>query len=196
MKNAVVLGFLIVFLVEGCATTPVIVQKPSHLPLRYIIDKVPQLHQGRNECGPTALAMVLNYWGLKKNKDELKDDLRWHQERGLPPQNMFLFPYKKYGLKLDFVGTGSIDAIMECVSQDQPVIVRQYTDYDAMAKGFAHWRVVIGYDHEKGRIYLRDPLILTGGSSRLSYKAFLDLWDMSNHSNPSKNLMFVFVPEK
>lgn len=179
----------------SCPPTPVVVQKPLHLPSRHIIDKVPQFHQGRNECGPTSMAMVLNYYGINKKKDELKDDLKWHPEKGVPYQNMLRFPFEKYGFKIDFVKHGSIEKLMEYITQDRPVIVRQWLNYDSKAKDdMGHWRVVNGYDHEKGKIYMRDPAITMKGFSSLIYKEFLDLWDLSYHSNPSKNLMLVLIP--
>lgn len=197
MKKMVILGCLILFLIGGCAPTPVVIQKPSHLPSRYMIDAVPQLHQGRNECAPTSMAMVLNYWGIKKKKDELKDDLMWHPEKGVPYQNMLNFPFKKYGFKVDFVRKGSIEKLMEHIAQERPVIVRQWMNYDYKAKGeMGHWRVVIGYDHEKETIYMRDPAIKMKGFSSLSYKQFLELWDLSMHPNPSKNLMLTLIPDK
>jgi len=188
---------LVIFLVQiffSCAPTPVVVQKPSTLPFSYIIDKVPQFYHDTTECGPTALAMVLNYYGVKKKKEELRDDLRWDPKLGVSPQKMLSFPFKKYGFKIDFIKEGSIEKVMEYITQNNPVIVRQWINYDAKLKGDAgHWRVVIGYDHEKQRIYMRDPS--RRGSSSISYKQFLDLWDLSNHKNPSKNWMIAIMQD-
>jgi ABC-type bacteriocin/lantibiotic exporter with double-glycine peptidase domain len=181
---------LIILPIFSCAPTPVIVQKPANVPLRYIIDSVPQLHQGRKECGPTALAMVLRYWGVKKSSDELKDDLNWDPEKGVSFMSMLNFPYQKYGLRvntIDSLKTGSIEAIMEQISQGRPVIALQYINYG----GLTHWRVVIGYDHKKGKIYMRDPEITRGGLSVVNYKQFLNLWDLS-----TKNSMITPIPEK
>jgi uncharacterized protein YvpB len=188
---------LIILTIFPSTSTPIIIQKSPNLPSRYIIDKVPQIYQGVGECGPTALAMVLNYYGIKKKKDELKDDLRWDPKWGVSYQKMLHFPFKKYGFKVDFVKEGSIEKVMEHITQDRPVIVRQYENYDAKFKGNeAHWRVVIGYDHEKQRIYMRDPADPKRGSPSLNYKEFLDLWDLCNNPNPSKNLMITLIPEK
>ena len=184
-------------LIFSCAPTPVVIQKPPHLPSRHVINKVPQIHQGKNECGPTSLAMVLNYYGIKEKKDELKDDLKWNLEKGIPYQNMLQFPFKKFGLKIALVKRGSIEKLMEYIAQDQPVIVRQWLNYEDKAEGgMTHLRVAMGYDHEKEMIYMRDPAIKSKGFSNLNYKEFLDLWDISNHSNPSKNLMLIIIPEE
>jgi|GEM_PF-3531262 len=181
----------------ACAPTPVIIQKPSHLPSKYMIDQIPQIHQGRNECGPASMAMVLNYYGDKKKIDDLKDDLKWHPEKGVPYQNILRFPFEKYGFKSDFLNRGSIEELMDRIAKNRPVIVRQWLNYDAKYKGdMGHWRVVYGYDHEKGKIYMRDPAITMKGFSSLSYKEFLELWDLSMHPNPSKNLMLTLIPEK
>jgi hypothetical protein len=77
------------------------------------------------------------------------------------------------------------------------VIVRQWKNYDQKTRGkMGHWRVVIGYDDETGRIYMRDPAITTGGFSDLSYKEFLDLWNLYYPATLNRNLMLVLIPEK
>lgn len=189
------IGIALVF--YSCAPTPVVIQKPSNLPSYHMIEKVHQIHQGRNECGPASVAMVLNYYGVNKKKDELKDDLRWHPEKGIPYQNMLRFPFEQYGFKVDFVKKGSIEQLIEQISQNRPVIVRQWLNSDAKFKGdMGHWRVVIGFNHEKEKIYMRDPAITMKGFSSLSYREFLELWDLSHHSNPSKNLTLILIPDK
>jgi hypothetical protein len=79
--------------------------------------------------------MVLNYYGIKEKKDELKDDLKWNLEKGIPYQNMLQFPFKKFGLKIALVKRGSIEKLMEYIAQDQPVIVRQWLNYEDKAEG-------------------------------------------------------------
>jgi hypothetical protein len=179
------------------ASAPIIVQKSPDLPSHYVIDKVPQLYPGEGECGPTALAMVLNYYGIKKTKDDLKYSLRWRREGGVSYQDMFNFPWGIFGLKAELAQRGNIEMVMQYVTKDRPVIVRQWEN--DTGKFFAkegHYRVVIGYDHEKQKIYLRDPADPKRGFPSLSYKQFLDLWDMSNHRNASMNLMLILIPEK
>jgi len=193
----VIAGFSSIVIFFSCLPVPVLAQKLSFSPSRHTIIGVPQIHQGRNECGPVSVAMVLNYWGVKKNKDKLKEPLRWDSEKGVHPINMIRFSYNA-GYKYDSPEEGSIERIIEHIVQGRPVIVRQWLNYDAKNKAdIGHYRVVIGYDHERQEIYMRDPAIRTGRFSSLSYKEFLELWDLSNHAKTSsKNWMLVLIPEK
>ena len=50
-----------------------------NLPPAYLITGVPWYRQGRKECGPTSLAMVVGYYGKKVTKDEVA---RWVMTAG------------------------------------------------------------------------------------------------------------------
>ncbi|MDP2908371.1 MAG: C39 family peptidase [Nanoarchaeota archaeon] len=195
MKKNLVVTALIILLscVFSCAPALVNIQKPSEIPSSCILGNVNQLYQGMNECGPTTLAMVLNYYGIKKSKDELKEDLRWHPEWGVSIQKMLGFPFNKLGLKDKVVWRGSIEEITQNISQNRPVIVRQWGSERARLEGkMGHWLVAVGYDYAKRMIYLRDP---QQGFRAVGYEDFLSLWDMSHHKSPSKNFMFVLIQE-
>ena len=57
--------------IGGCATTPPI-RNPQisevNLAPAYLITGVPYIRQGRNECGPTSLAMVLSFYDGKNGQ--------------------------------------------------------------------------------------------------------------------------------
>ena len=42
-----------------------------NLPAKHQIKGVKPITQGPYQCGPTCMAMVLNFWGVKTNKDEI-----------------------------------------------------------------------------------------------------------------------------
>ena len=74
--------------------------------------------------------------------------------------------------------------------------MRQWLNYDAKHKITPH-RVVIGYDNEKQKIYMRDSDIIMGGLERVSYKEFIQLWDLTDDPKfPQKNCMLVPIPWK
>lgn len=192
MKKNLVVTALIILLSCVFSCAPALIQKPSEIPSSYMLP-VPLIYQGRNECGPTALAMVLNYYEIKKSKDELKEDLRWHPEWGVSIQSMLRFPFNKLGLKDKVVWGGSIEELTQNISQNRPVIVRQWGSERARLEGkMGHWLVAVGYDYAKRMIYLRDP---QQGFRTAGYEDFLSLWDMSHHKSPSKNFMFVLIQE-
>lgn len=160
------------------------------LPQRYIIEKVPQIFQGKKECGPVSMNMVLNYWDVTIYKEEIKKAVNWDEEKGTKPREMCRFP-ESLGFVTDCY-SGDIQRIVENIIKDRPVIVRQWLNKKDKQEGkFGHYRVVIGYNLDSKMIYMRDPN-KKFGSSELTFEEFLDLWDMTNHhSNPLKNWMLV-----
>jgi len=43
----------------------------SNLPQKYLIEEVPICKQGHEECGPTSLQMVMNFYGKNLAKEEI-----------------------------------------------------------------------------------------------------------------------------
>ena len=149
--------------------------------------------QGRNECGPTVLSMVMNYYGVHLTASALKTPLGWHPENGVSYQNMISFPYGKYGLAMDYAGEGDWARMLLEVSRNRPVIVRQWANLtEKKLRLTGHYRIVVGYDRESGKVYLHDPLFKV---ISLDKAEFLSLWDMSGHVNPTRNYMICLKKE-
>lgn len=161
------------------------------IPASHMIDNVPLIVQERNECGPTTLSMIMRYHGIEEVALQvLKSSLKWHSENGVSYQNMIRFPYQKYGLELAFAGEGSYRQLLKELSRNNPVLVRQWANpEEKKLKLTGHWRIAVGYDQKKGKIYLNDPMFAE--SICLDIREFLSLWDMSRHPNPTRNYMFL-----
>jgi ABC-type bacteriocin/lantibiotic exporter with double-glycine peptidase domain len=166
------------------------------LPRAYLIKNVPLLRQGSAECGPTALAMVLNYYGVKKSKDDLKSELNFNPKRGISPVSIVYFPFSKYDFKGEIVLNSSIDDLRLWISSDRPVIVRQYANRNnKLYSKIGHYRVVVGYDDAKQVVYVNDPE--RPDVLPISYRDFNEFWDMTDQAdNSTKNFMLVIVPAK
>ena len=127
-------AFLLILISLTCTPALVFVQGPFGLPPRHMIQGVPQIHQGKNECGPASIGMVLNYWGINKGKEELKEPLRWDSKGGVAPINMIRFAHES-GFKFESPEEGSIEGLMNYIVQGRPVIVRQWLSHEAKRKG-------------------------------------------------------------
>jgi ABC-type bacteriocin/lantibiotic exporter with double-glycine peptidase domain len=158
--------------------------------LKHMVEKVPLYQQGKNECAPTSLSMILSYHGISESTISLKNNLKWHAEKGVSYQDVIRFPYRNYGLDVAFAGQGDLRKLIAELPKNSPVMVRQWAnDQEKLRKFTGHWRIAVGYDQEKEIIYLHDPLFKKTIS--LSYREFLNLWDMSAHVNPTKNYMLI-----
>jgi len=166
------------------------------VPKDYLIGNVPLIRQGIAECGPTSLSMVLNYYGIKKTKDDLKEDLNFSPKRGISPVSMVSFPFNKYDFKGEIILNGTLEDVRSLVSQNKPVIVRQYANMNnKLYTKIGHYRVVVGYNDEKQIMYVNDPD--QPDIFPISYRDFLEFWDMTDHpGNSTRNFMLVLVPVK
>ncbi len=163
------------------------------IPMRHMIENVPFYVQARNECGPTALSMIMHFYGVSEPLGSLKPALHWHSERGVSYQSMIGLPFRNFGLEIGFAGEGDMRRLFEALSRNRPVLVRQWANREEKALGnTGHWRAVVGYDQEKKAVYLHDPMF--SKTTVLDFKEFLSLWDMRSHVNPTRNYMLLLRP--
>lgn len=165
-------------------------------PRAYLIKNVPLYRQGSAECGPTALSMVFNFYGIKKGKDDLKGELNFNPKRGISPVSIIYFPFNKYDFKGEIVLNSNIDDLRLWISRNRPVIVRQYANRNnKLYSKIGHYRVAVGYDDDKEIIYVNDPE--RPELFPISYRDFNEYWDMTDHpGNSTKNFMLVLIPVK
>jgi ABC-type bacteriocin/lantibiotic exporter with double-glycine peptidase domain len=100
-----------------------------------------------NYCGPTALKMVLDFYGIKKSQKEI-GRLSNVDEDGTEPWEL-LQAAKLYGISGEYIVGCSIEKLKSFISQGIPIIV----DFQGNQGG--HYSVVVGF--EDGQIYLADP---------------------------------------
>ncbi len=203
MKKRILLYSLVLFLgstglafadAQASLAVPALpAERIESIPVRYRIEHVPLYVQARNECGPTALSMVMNFYGVDEPIAALKPALHWHSENGVSYQSMIGLSYKDFGLEIGFAGEGDARRLFEAVSRNRPVLVRQWANREEKTIGTTgHWRAVVGYDQERQIVYLHDPMF--SRTTTLNLKEFLSLWDMRSHANPTRNYMLLLRP--
>ena len=162
--------WLVALLVASCVSQVCAQVQPR----KYVLNNVPQYYQGKVECGPVAMRMVLAYYGINLSKSEIKGSVGTTSV-GTRPTDMLIY-VQSTGLKFD-ERSGTIDDIAMHIAMGHPVLVHQWKTMEAKQFGqVSHFRVVIGYDYDTQTIYMRDPS--RSGLSSISFQEFNTLWEV------------------
>jgi tetratricopeptide (TPR) repeat protein len=158
MKNARSLAGVFLLLVgallTGCASlAPQTTQLRDTLPPKlhdYVeLKEVPFFPQSDYQCGPAALATVLNANGVKVTPDELVPEVYLPARKGSLQIEM-LAAARRHGL-VAYQLAPSLADLMREVAAGNPVIELQRVGVGDSW----HYAVVIGYDYYWGKLYLR-----------------------------------------
>jgi len=131
------------------------------------------LHGGY--CGPASLKMVLEYWGINKNEEEVAIACNRDPELGTDDVALKKAA-ESYGFRVEIENNSSFDSMQGWLDRRVPVIVNWFTrgrsDYGEEEVPDGHYSVVVGLDEEY--IYLQDPEI--GGLRKLKRDDFMRVW--------------------
>lgn len=123
----------------------------KNLPASHKIEGVRPIKQGPNQCGPTSIAMVLNFWGVEITRDdiwpEVKSPYGWFTNC-FDVQTYF----RRRGFTTKVLQTSNYSKLKYFLSKGYPLIA--YAE-PRMRDGTAHYIVLTGYD-DKG-FYIVDP---------------------------------------
>ena len=106
------------------------------------IEKVPFYPKETYQCGPAALAGVLNYWGVDVAPEEIAENIFSESARGTLNIDMALYAQSK-GLQAKYY-RGGIEDIKRKISNGFPMIT--LVDYGFMAYQVNHFMVIIGFN--------------------------------------------------
>lgn len=170
-------SLLLILLLAGCSTSPkwpAADDSTASLQTRTVLNDVPFYPQELYQCGPAALAMMLNSQGLNTNPDILRDlvyipgregSLQVEMVAGARSHNMLVYT-------LD----GELESPLREVEAGNPVLVMQNLFYNWWPQW--HFAVVMGFDPEKQTVILH-----TGTRERheTSVEVFANTWARSDN---------------
>lgn len=147
IRNTIYLpsAFLIFTILVFCSCSP-IRGIPASNNVQYI-EKVPFYPQETYQCGPAALAGVLNYWGVDVSPQEITEKIFSESARGTLNIDMVIYAQSK-GMQARYY-RGGIEDIKKKISEGFPMIA--LVDFGFMVYQVNHFMVVIGFD-ERGVI--------------------------------------------
>ena len=127
----------------GCASiwSSVQINLPHHVPAQTLIKSVPFFAQAKHQCGPAALAMVLQWSGVDVTPKQLVSFVYLPVKRGSLQWGL-ISAARRHG-RLAYVFTGMADLIQE-VAAGNPVVVLQNLGLRWLPKW--HYAVVVGYN--------------------------------------------------
>lgn len=140
---------MLLVLVSGCASRPPLPQVQQLQSVE--LDAVPFYPQRRYQCGPAALATVLDWSGLRVTPDALKDAVFIPGREGsLQPE--LRAQARRHG-RLAYELAPQADALFAELAAGHPVLVLQNLALSWWPVW--HYAVVVGFDAERGEVLLR-----------------------------------------
>jgi len=165
--------------VQGCAVlTPQTVAlrgaRPAGLPDAAELTAVPFFPQEDYQCGPAALATILDFAGLKLTPEQLAGEVYLPERHGSLQVEMLASP-RRHGMVSYELAPRLADVLRE-VAAGNPVVVLQ--DNGVGPFSLWHYAVIVGYDFSRAELYLR-----SGPGQRLvkSFGAFEYTWHAGRH---------------
>ncbi len=153
-KASLVLALLLLW-APACSTAPV---QPGATPV--IIPDVPFFSQEAYQCGPTALATVMDYWHTKTGAgkwvtpEEIGFAIYSPTARGVLGMDLEMYA-RKHGFATEQY-SGGLDDLKKRVDMGIPPII--FVDYGFLSYELNHFMVVTGYT--------KNAIIVNSGSRR------------------------------
>jgi ABC-type bacteriocin/lantibiotic exporter with double-glycine peptidase domain len=191
IKSVFILSVAIAISV-GCATDPPIKNPQilkSNLPQEYSIKEVPIYQQGYNECGPTSLRMVMNFYGRNLTKEDIAEWIL--RARGTSSTLMEFFARKEKFEVCAFYDwkKGKMKYLL---AQGYPLIVLGVPPSNwpvgRYITGAGHFTVVVGYDDNTNYFSVHDPG--TGKEYKVPYEVFKEYH--SSHPTESNYVLCIY----
>lgn len=142
----------------------------AHLPVRVELGQTPFHPQERYQCGPAALATVLQASGAPAAPEELAGEIYLPGKKG--SLQVELTAAARARDRIAYRLPASLPALLAQVAAGHPVLVMQNVGLRSLPAW--HFAVLIGYDRDAQQLYLR-----SGTTRRLVLDAdrFLRSWD-------------------
>jgi hypothetical protein len=148
--------FLLLLLSSGCATlqTDRVRATASAFPQPVELTEVPFFPQEEYQCGPAALATVLNVTGVTITPDQLVQEVYLPKRQGSLQLEM-IGAARRHG-RVPYVLRPELESLFAEVASGNPVLILQNLSFWWYPKW--HYAVVVGFDLPHDRIVLRSGL--------------------------------------
>jgi tetratricopeptide (TPR) repeat protein len=147
-------GLILSLLLAACATAPQterLLSAPVDLPRSHELTHVAFHPQERYQCGPAALAIVLNETGVAVTPDALVNEVYLPAKQG-SLQVEILAAARRHG-RVPYLIQPRLDDLLREIAAGNPVLVLQNLGLSWLPRW--HYAVVVGFDLEQREITLR-----------------------------------------
>lgn len=166
-------------LLVGCARAPCLLNgcagaarlsAPSPFEAKRVLLDVPFFPNRGNQCGPSALASVLSFWGDPTAPSRLKEEIYLPHLKGSLPVDLLLAA-RAHGMSAE-MSSGSLPQVKKELDDGHPVVAFVNLGYRFIPVG--HYVVITGYDDSEQGVYVH-----TGAKRNafMPYRRFLRQWD-------------------
>ncbi len=152
-------------LASGCVTAPPVrpASTSSHLiECSFVMHKL-------GYCGPAALEVVFNYYGIERNQYEIADKIYRRSIRGTFKQDMVKYA-RKEGFEIT-EGPSDLDSVKKYIDSDTPVIAFINLGPKFLWRG--HFIVIVGYDDAREAVISHTGF---NAYEAIRYKRFKKKW--------------------
>jgi tetratricopeptide (TPR) repeat protein len=157
--------------------TPIPTHTPTPwptLPSAVFLDPMNHEYQKLNNCGPVSLAAAASFFGVGINQFDAADAVKGGPEdKNVSPQEMVNYLHS-LGLGAIYRVNGDEELMKRLLASDLPVIVHQWLARPQDGVLVGHYRVLRGYDTNRGLFIVNDPY--TGPQFTISYVQFDEWW--------------------
>lgn len=168
-----------IFFLSACAGTPLqypqLVENPEQFQQPVELTKTPFHPQEAYQCGPAALATVLQYSGVQQaDPDSLADQVYLPDRRG--SLQLELLGATRRAERIPYVLGPSLTDLLAEVKAGHPVLVLQNLGLQRWPQW--HYAVVIGFDIAQEKVILRSG---TTEREQLSLRRFEHTWQLADY---------------
>jgi tetratricopeptide (TPR) repeat protein len=171
------LASCLLLVLSGCVAVPqtlLLTNEPGNLPRRVLLDEVAFFPQVKYQCGPAALATVLNHRNVDVVPDSLIEKVYIPERKGSLQIEM-VATARSYG-KLTYPLEKQLKALLTELAAGNPVLVFQNLSLSIWPQW--HYAVAVGYDLDSAELILRSG---TYRQHRLSLATFERTWQRVGH---------------
>ncbi len=142
--------------------SPTPIPAPTAVPLPPYgrIDGLPIIPQKFNNCGPTNLTIVLNYYGVDVDQFDVAGVARPnYEDRNVSPDELVRYVTEETDLAAVAYVAGDVGLLRQLVAAGFPVIIEKGLEPDATTGWMGHYLTVYGYDDVTSHFLVRDTFL-------------------------------------